>query len=269
MDRTAFMTELSAPLIRFVNSGADISLSSAADDSGAMKSEAANKKAKITDENRAESARLKALWDARQAKPTQTTIGLTMGVGQSAVANMLNGHMAITLTAARVFAKELECDIADFSPRLAREAGKIVEVVRTDSDFAEVKMTDVKVAGGHGALPHLEEELGTLKFRRDFLRKVGVTEASAVIVTVKGHSMDPTIKDGATLLVNKSNRVPQRDKIYVFWRRDEGLVVKRVVKEGSHWLARSDNDDRKSYPDFPFQDDEYLLGRAVWMGSKL
>jgi SOS-response transcriptional repressor LexA len=263
------MRPLSAPLMLLVNSAADIGASRAADDAVAMKSAASSKKANVTAEDRADSARLKALWEATHPRPTQEALAQQMGKGQSTVANMLNGHMAITLSAARVFAKVIGCDIAEFSLRLGAEAAKTAEVVRTEGDFAEIKMTDVKVSAGHGSIPHLEEELGTLKFRRDFLRSVGANETSAVIVTVRGHSMDPTIKDGATLLVNRSNRLPQRDKLYVFWRRDEGLVVKRLVKEGGVWLARSDNDDRKTYPDFPFQDDEHLIGRAVWMGARL
>lgn len=139
-------------------------------------------------------------------------------------------------------------------------------------DFVDVRVTDVKAAAGNGSLAQLEdEEIGSLKFRRDFLRSCGVVPENASIIKVTGRSMEPTIKDGASLLVNKSNKVPHRNDIYVFWKRDEGLVVKRLVKEDGRWIARSDNDDRASFPDFALEDTSTveLIGKAVWMGSKL
>lgn len=80
------------------------------------------KRGKVTPENRAESAKLRALWDAHKAKTriSQGAFGAEYDIGgQSAVGNMLNAEAAISLKAARGFAKGLGCKIADFSERLA------------------------------------------------------------------------------------------------------------------------------------------------------
>lgn len=55
----------------------------------------------------------------------------------------------------------------------------------------------------------------------------------------------------------------------MFHLQGNGLVVKRVVKSGGQWLARSDNDDREAFSDFAFEEGATLIGRAVWMGAKL
>lgn len=235
------------------------------------------RRGKVTDVHREEARRLKAIWDAtytsRKATGlhSQEAFGERFHIGnQAAVGFFLNGKTALSLKAARGFAEGLGCNISDFSPRLAEEAAKNAEFApAAEDDFADVRRIDVKVSAGHGTVPHLEEELGSLKFRRDFLQAVGVSEANAVVMQVQGASMEPTIADGAVLLVNRANREPRANAIYVFHLEGNGLMVKRVVKSGERWLARSDNDDRQAFPDFPFDEGATLIGRAVWMGVKL
>jgi len=228
--------------------------------------------AEITDENRLESARLKALYLAAKHGMSQAMFGATYDIGnQGAVWQCLNAKgMPISLKAARGFARGLNCDIADFSPRLAKEVAKNVEFAAPDDadEFVDVKRVNAKLAAGHGALPEIEESVGSLKFTRNFLRSCGVAAASARVVEVVGQSMDPTIPDGAVLLVSTNNRDPINNAIFALSRPSEGLIVKRLVKVGESWLARSDN---REFPDIPIGDGEpiSIIGRAHWMGAKL
>jgi hypothetical protein len=83
----------------------------------------------LTDEHREESRKLKALWAERKDRVSQAEFGQAYDIGsQAAVGHFLNGKAAISLKAARGFAKGLGCDIADFSPRLASEAASLGEV---------------------------------------------------------------------------------------------------------------------------------------------
>ena len=92
----------------------------------------AAKQAKVTEENREESRRLRELWDAWKKTDkalSQTVFGERFGVGSQAyVGFCLNGESPISLKAAIGFARGLGCSIADFSPRLAREASKGADV---------------------------------------------------------------------------------------------------------------------------------------------
>lgn len=225
-------------------------------------------------ENMAEAEKLKKLFAASRHGLSQAEFGARYEIGsQGAVWQYLNGRTVLNLKAAKGFAVGLECNVIDFSPRLAAEINDLskhtAETTQETDDFTEVRMLDVCAAAGHGCEPTLEEDLGALKFRRDFLRAIGVSEANAVAIKVKGASMEPTITDGAVLLVNRANREPRSGSIYVFHVASNGLVVKRVVKSGERWLARSDNDDRTAFPDFYFDEGATLIGRAVWMGAKL
>lgn len=138
------------------------------------------------------------------------------------------------------------------------------------SPFIEIMRTNVRLAAGSGAIEEIYEEIGSLSFRRDFLRSCGVTNiANAKIVDVRGQSMEPTIPDGAVLLVNASNREPYSGRVFALAKAHEGLVVKRLIKQGEAWIARSDNPDGN--PDFNINDGApvTIIGRAVWMGARL
>lgn len=87
------------------------------------------KRGVVTDLNREESKRLRAIWDSRSNRMTQAEFGQTYGIGsQAAVGHFLNGHAAISLKAAKGFAHGLGCEISEFSERLADQAAELGEV---------------------------------------------------------------------------------------------------------------------------------------------
>lgn len=227
------------------------------------------RKAKITEIHVAEARRLKQLWDER-ASLSQEAFGAQYGIGtQGAVWQYLNHRTPLNIKAAMAFAEHIECDVGEFSPRLKTQIDAIIGDAADEGEFADIPRLSVSASAGPGHENHLEEVIGSLKFRREFLRDVGVNPEHGAIINVKGASMEPVIAHGAVLLVNRANREPRAGKIYVFLRRGE-LIVKKAVKDGAgNWLARSENDDRTSYPDFPFTDGDQLVGRAVWVGAKL
>ena len=89
-----------------------------------------SKKAVLTDENLAESAKLRELWEKRKHLHglNQTEFGHEYDIGtQATVSHCLNGTMAISLKAATGFAQGLRCNVADFSPRLAALSGAVTK----------------------------------------------------------------------------------------------------------------------------------------------
>lgn len=91
-----------------------------------MDDELARRRGKVTEEHAEEARRLKELWlesegsRARRGVKSQEAFGQEFKIGnQSAVGFFLNGQTALSMKAARGFARGIPCDIADFSPRLA------------------------------------------------------------------------------------------------------------------------------------------------------
>ena len=222
---------------------------------------------------RFEAERLSAIWHSksRSDRGTQAEFGERFDIGnQSAVGQFLRGETPLSIKAARGFDRGLQCEIADFSPRLAEEAARNAQFVSsTDDDFVDVPRIAVRASAGHGSPVEVEDVIGSLKFARSFLRSCGVRETGARVIDVHGASMEPTIKDGAVLLISTNNREPVENQIFALVRPSEGVIVKRLVRVvGGQWIARSDNRD---FEDFPIADGEpiSIVGRAVWMGVKL
>jgi transcriptional regulator with XRE-family HTH domain len=232
------------------------------------------RRGKVNPENIEEARRLKALFKAGDHGLTQEAFGQKFGIGnQGAVWQFLNGRTAISMNAAKGFASGLRCEIADFSPRLAKEAAEVGSLVQPPEaeDFTTVARARVAFSAGHGAIIYDEARKSSLSFRRDFLRKLGVSENSAVVIDVEGRSMEPTIDDGAVLLVNRAYVQVTDNLIYAF-RRDGELFVKRLFRDGEGFRAVSDNPDKSVYPDMlvgPKVPDVEMIGRAMWMGKKL
>ena len=231
------------------------------------------RKANITAIHVEEARLLRHLWKERHTL-SQEEFGQQYDIGtQGAVWQYLNHRTPLNPKAASAFAEHLRCDVAEFSMRVAAEIDALkrggASDGQQDEEFADVPHLSVKVGAGPGQENAIEEVIGSLKFRRQFLREVGVSPQHGAIINVRGASMEPDIHHGAVLLVNRANREPLAGRIYVFLHQGE-LIVKKAVKDSSgRWVARSMNDDRDSYPDFTFADGSLLIGRAVWMGAKL
>lgn len=140
--------------------------------------------------------------------------------------------------------------------------------------FEEVQeLADVRLAAGDGIENHEVEQTGVMQFRRSFLLSVGADGGRACVVYAKGDSMEPTIRDGAALLVVPDEGLSLRDLAAggVYAINYEGkMIVKTLTKDPltRRWVARSIN---PKYHDIPLEDGARVrvLGRVVWTGSRL
>jgi phage repressor protein C with HTH and peptisase S24 domain len=85
-------------------------------------------------------------------------------------------------------------------------------------------------------------------------------------IAVAGDSMEPTLRDGDEILVDRTPR-PLRDGIHVV-RLDDSLLVKRVDTGRPGTIAlRSDN---KAYEPIELSPGEVqVIGRVVWKSGRL
>lgn len=137
-----------------------------------------------------------------------------------------------------------------------------------DAEHCDVNQLDVRLAAGDGHAEGYAEVIGSLKFKRSFLRACGVKPDNARVVDVRGHSMHPVIPNGSVVLIDTAAKEPVDGQIFALARAVEGIVIKRLVKDGEAWIAKSDNPAEKSYQ---INDGEpiTIIGRAVWLGVKL
>ncbi|HGV9304567.1 helix-turn-helix domain-containing protein [Vibrio fluvialis] len=122
-----------------------------------------------------------------------------------------------------------------------RENNNGYKATNSFDDFTLIPGYRIQVSAGHGSLnPDQLEPTRYLAFRRKWLKYRGFDEKELAIVWAKGDSMEPTIHNNDTLVVNMARNKPQDGHIYIFRNGDE-LFVKRYQSMLGTWRLISDN----------------------------
>lgn len=134
--------------------------------------------------------------------------------------------------------------------------------------FAAVPRYDAHLSAGPGAENRDgEPEVGAVAFRRDWLTRERISPGDAMVLSVKGDSMAPTLCDGDLVMVDRRKTMPVGRRIYALVGPDGEARVKRVERLPTALLLQSDNDD---FPTelIPAQDANRIriLGEVVWWG---
>ena len=148
------------------------------------------------------------------------------------------------------------------------EGGAVAPYVgqrKPQPEWADVPRLPLGASAGPGALAQSEAPVGQLRFSARWLKANGLDAAMLSAIEVEGDSMDPTLRDGDEILVDRTPR-PLRAGIHVL-RLDDVLLVKRVERAGERVRLISDN---RAYPEIERAAGEVeILGRVVWKGGRL
>jgi len=138
------------------------------------------------------------------------------------------------------------------------------------ADYVLVAAYDVAAAAGDGTVVDDDHVTGWLAFKPGWLRRVTSADPSELgVVTVRGDSMEHTLKHDDTVLVDFTQRRPQRDGIFVI-RYADAVQVKRVsIHPVSRLLTvQSDNQAYPTYSDLDPNDID-IVGRVIWLGRQV
>ena len=127
---------------------------------------------------------------------------------------------------------------------------------------------DVEAAAGTEAYVEQERGVGHLALPEDWLARMCINPEQCRSIRVCGRSMEPTLQAGARILVDPQRTRRLHGHIYVVWTED-GLVVKRLIRDGDDWLLVSDNEDQETYPPVPWLEDAIVRGEVMWTGKML
>lgn len=134
------------------------------------------------------------------------------------------------------------------------------------SGWAVVPRLPLGASAGQGALASVELPFDAFRFSRRWLREQGLDAAMLSAIAVEGDSMEPVLRDGDEILVDRTPR-PLRDGIHVV-RLGDALHVKRVQagRPGTLTLISAN----PAYPPIEVAlDDVDVVGRVVWKGGRL
>jgi phage repressor protein C with HTH and peptisase S24 domain len=117
------------------------------------------------------------------------------------------------------------------------EKGKLRRKVE---DLAFVPRYEVRLAAGSGETVDEEALVGYVVFRRDWLLDHKLQPKNLSLVEVTGRSMEPTLSNGDSVLVDHSRRELYNGKVYAL-NVDDSLKGKRVRRAHGGWEAESDS----------------------------
>ena len=93
------------------------------------------------------------------------------------------------------------------------------------------KYDEIQASAGYGTIVYDDNGPSSyMAFRKDWLRQKGLYARNLSIVIAHGDSMEPTISDGDSLLVNHAENIPKDGKIYII-RSSDTLWVKRIQRQ--------------------------------------
>ncbi len=137
---------------------------------------------------------------------------------------------------------------------------------RVRSDWVDVPRLPLGASAGPGSLALEEMPIGAFRFGARWLRQQGLDPAMLSAIAVAGDSMEPTLRDGDEILVDRSPR-PLRDGIHVV-RSGDALMVKRLDMGRPGTIALVS--DNPAYRPIELARDEVeVIGRVVWKSGRL
>jgi phage repressor protein C with HTH and peptisase S24 domain len=137
------------------------------------------------------------------------------------------------------------------------------------NEFALIPGYNIQISAGSGSQSEQEQITRKLAFRHKWLKHKGLKEKDLVLVFTKGDSMEPTISDNNTLMIDTSQTKLQDGHIYVI-RTNDHLVVKRIQNTMNGFFLISDNKEYKEIElTYNEADDLQVIGRIVWIGKDL
>ena len=128
-----------------------------------------------------------------------------------------------------------------------------------------VGVVKLRAAAGSGAEVLDETVVGQLGFRRQWLDRHAIDPTQAVVISVRGESMEPTLPDGCSILVDRARRRRLAGHIYVL-RTGDGIIVKRLEHAATGWQIVSDH---SAWQPITWTDDAEVIGEVRWMARSL
>lgn len=140
-----------------------------------------------------------------------------------------------------------------------------------DNDYALIPALSVEASAGSGSVAAEEDAGGLLAFRRDWLRRVGISPVSARALKARGDSMEPTIRDGDLLLIDTSIDRVLDEGIYVVVVAGLALVKRLGIRRDGTVTLKSDNAALYREELIPPHEtgDLIVAGRVMWFGRSI
>jgi len=133
----------------------------------------------------------------------------------------------------------------------------------SDSEFKYVPKVKALLSAGGGSFETESEIIDNLCFKKEWLSRKGSAK-NMVAMEVFGHSMEPEIKDGDTVLLDQSQINILAGAVYAVGIEDT-ILVKRLEKHPNKLVLNSDNKDYEPiFLDAADMERVRIIGKVIW-----
>lgn len=169
---------------------------------------------------------------------------------KSYISQLVNGKASFGEKAAR------RLELTYGMPKLFLDTSNASEInLENNPDFPAIKKVRIRVSAGitgYG-IDSYENDGSVIVFKADWYRVNNFNPEKLIALTVSGESMEPTLYDGDTVVINTADTTLKDGEVFVFNLEGE-VVIKRAVKDSGQWWLDSDNKNntrftRKSCPE--------------------
>lgn len=168
-------------------------------------------------------------------------------------------------------------DIAKGGVDLVLRSGSEIHVIEAKEPgthpygFVLVPRYDVAASMGNGSVIHSEQIVDHLAFREEWVRtELGTTPKNLVLISAIGDSMEPTLRAGDLLLIDRSSASVKQDAIYAFATNGELRVKRMQLKIDGTLVVKSDNSQYETETLCSDQASSLrIVGRVVWSGRRM
>ena len=209
----------------------------------------------------------------KRAGLAQVDLAVALGAryDQPMISNVETGRRSLRLDGAVNAARELGVSLDylvgltdDPTPADLRNSASAVDDQHGAEDHIE-QLAEVAAAAGGGAQVYDETVTATVPFRRDWLRRHRINPRCCNVISVRGESMEPTLPNGCSVIVDLSRTELRQGRIYVM-STEEGLVAKRVKQNAQGWWLLSDNPE---WAPLMLTENTDVVGEVRWVARTL
>lgn len=225
-----------------------------------------------------------ALQEKVDAAESKAAVALKAGMPVSTLQNILRGESVPGFDKVAKLAAVLGLNLnllAYGSPRLGGSVadGMLMALAEIEANkrrvfneelFDYIDDFTMDVSAGAGVTIFQQPPIGMLAFHKDWIARRFGNKDRLAIVRVRGDSMEPELRDGDRVMIDKSKTTPA-DGLFVLTHEDQAKIKRvQVVGKGRLLLLSSNpayqpEEVRPADPGVFFK----IEGRAVWLGRNL
>lgn len=185
---------------------------------------------------------------------TQKQLAAMLEVDTVSISRYENDDNKLTLPLLRRIAGKLDCRVVDL---IDEDDGA------SATGHSALPEYDIRAAAGGGALNDSEEAVDHWLFSESQMEQLGLNRGPAGMIRIVGDSMEPTLRSGSRVIIDRSDSDISTPGIFVVWD-GAGLVIKRLERvfgsEPRKVKVKSDNPLHDEY--VVREEDLRVIGRA-------